>query len=154
VQPVHFLSDTSPLKSDNAAAALIVVEDGRYLMQLRDDIPGIFYPGHWGCFGGAVGHDEQPRDALKRELVEELEFEAGDCREFVSFGFDLRSLGQKNVFRNYYIVETSQAFVSRFRLHEGAGMALFAASEIFNLANVAPYDSFAIWLHVARGRLR
>jgi hypothetical protein len=37
----------------DAAAAIIVTDDGRYLMQERDDTPGIFYPDHWGLFGGA-----------------------------------------------------------------------------------------------------
>jgi hypothetical protein len=50
--PKHFLTDESPLQTGDAVAAIIVVEDGRYLLQLRDDIPRIFYPGFWGCFGG------------------------------------------------------------------------------------------------------
>jgi hypothetical protein len=52
--PHNFLTDTEPLRGENAVAAIITDERGRYLMQLRDDIPGIFYPGYWGCFGGAV----------------------------------------------------------------------------------------------------
>ena len=43
-----------PLAPKDAVAALIVLDDGRYLMQQRDDIPGIFYPGYWGLFGGAI----------------------------------------------------------------------------------------------------
>jgi hypothetical protein len=42
------------LRPSDAVAALLVHEDGRYIMQLRDQKEGIFYPGHWGCFGGAV----------------------------------------------------------------------------------------------------
>ncbi len=71
--PVHFLTDNHPLRGEDAVAALITVEDGRYLMQLRDDIPRIFYPGHWGCFGGAVSPGEDEIEALQRELAEELE---------------------------------------------------------------------------------
>ena len=41
----------SPRPHD-AVAALLVHEDGSYIMQLRDSKPEIFYPGHWGCFGG------------------------------------------------------------------------------------------------------
>jgi 8-oxo-dGTP pyrophosphatase MutT (NUDIX family) len=152
MQSAHFLSDTSPLKGDNAAAALIVAEDGRYLLQLRDDIPGIFYPGHWGCFGGAVGPEESPLDALKRELAEELEFEARNCRAFVSFDFDLTLLGQRKLYRNYYEVSTTESIASQFVLHEGVAMRFFSPDEIFRLANLTPYDSFAIWLHVARSR--
>ena len=43
------------LSVGDACAAIILLEDGRYLLQLRDDIESIWYPGHWGCFGGAVG---------------------------------------------------------------------------------------------------
>ena len=37
-------------------------------MQLRDQKPNIFYPGHWGLFGGAIEENEDPTVALKREL--------------------------------------------------------------------------------------
>jgi 8-oxo-dGTP pyrophosphatase MutT (NUDIX family) len=152
--PVHFLTDTHPLRGEHAVAALITVEDGRYLMQLRDDIPRIFYPGHWGCFGGAVGQDEIGLAALQRELAEELEMppRATAPDEFVTFDFDLSKLGQKKCRRTYYEIKITEAEVGRFVLHEGAEMRLFAVNELFALSNVAPYDSFAIWLHLARAR--
>ena len=152
--PTHFLTDNHPLRGEDAVAAIITVEDGRYLMQLRDDIPGIFYPGHWGCFGGAVGHGEDNLDACQRELAEELEMPTSTLAEFVTFDFDLSTLGQKKCHRTYYEVRTTEAAVGRFVLHEGAEMRLIAPTELFGLSNVTPYDSFAIWLHVARGRLR
>jgi 8-oxo-dGTP pyrophosphatase MutT (NUDIX family) len=152
--PVHFLTDKHPLRGEHAVAALITVEDGRYLMQLRDDIPRIFYPGHWGCFGGAVGPGESGLIALRRELEEELEMQiqAAMLNEFVKFDFDLNRLGQKKCYRTYYEIKTTAAEVGRFVLHEGAEMRLFAVNELFGLSNVAPYDSFAIWLHLARAR--
>ena len=52
-------------------AALIVLDDGRYLMQQRDDIQGIFYPGYWGLFGGAMEPGETAVEALVREVAEE-----------------------------------------------------------------------------------
>jgi 8-oxo-dGTP pyrophosphatase MutT (NUDIX family) len=153
VLPANFLSDRSPLRGDDAVAALITVEDGRYLMQLRDDIPHIFYPGHWGCFGGAVGLGEAPADALARELGEELEMAMPAAAEFVRLDFDLTKLGQKRIFRIYYEVLLTEAEVSRLTLHEGADMHLFSAPELLALPHVTPYDSFAVWLHTARKRL-
>ena len=50
----YFIRADGPLKPSDAVAALQVREDGRYVMQLRDAKPNIFYPDHWGCFGGAV----------------------------------------------------------------------------------------------------
>jgi 8-oxo-dGTP pyrophosphatase MutT (NUDIX family) len=152
VLPVHFLTDNHPLRGDDAVAAIITVEDGRYLMQLRDDIPRIFYPGHWGCFGGAVGPEEDPVEALARELAEELEMPPTCANEFVRLDFDLRKLGQKRCYRTYYEIKVTEDDVSRFVLHEGAEMRLFAPAELFD-ERLTPYDSFALWLHFARRRL-
>ena len=42
---------------------------GRWLMQLRDEIPGIVAPGCWGLFGGHLDPGETPEQAQKRGLV-------------------------------------------------------------------------------------
>lgn len=151
--PDHFLTDHSLLQCSDAVAAIITVEDGRYLMQLRDDIPRIFYPGHWGCFGGAVGAGEDKGAALLRELEEELEWRSGIGAAFVNFDFDLTHLGQGRYYRKYYEVTVGEAEISNLKLHEGAKMQLVTPEELFELPLV-PYDSFAMWLHVARHRLQ
>ncbi len=149
--PAHFLTDNGPLCGEDAVAAIIAVEDGRYLMQLRDDIPRIFYPGHWGCFGGAVGPGEDGPTALRRELAEELEMQITAAEQFVRFDFDLAPLGQKKCYRTYYDIKVTEAEVSRFVLHEGAAMRLFTPDKLFDM-RLTPYDSFALWLHFARDR--
>ncbi len=58
--------------SDAIAVALIVAEDGRLLLQLRDNAPGRAAAGRWGLFGGHVEAGERPEDALLRELRDEL----------------------------------------------------------------------------------
>jgi 8-oxo-dGTP pyrophosphatase MutT (NUDIX family) len=151
VLPVNFLTDSRPLRGADAVAAIITSDDGRYLMQLRDDIPGIFYPGHWGCFGGAVDRGENELLALQRELAEELEMGAPSAGEFIKLDFDLSNLGQGSCYRTYYEIKVTEAEMSRFVLHEGAAMRLFAPAELFDV-RLTPYDSFALWLHFARGR--
>src|SRR5271170_5138294 len=96
-----FLTAEDKLRGDDAVAAILVLEDGRYVMQLRDDIPNIFYPDRWGCFGGAVDVGEEPVHALHRELKEELEIEVGKTSFFSRFDFDVE-IWQKKVFRIYY----------------------------------------------------
>jgi 8-oxo-dGTP diphosphatase len=61
------------------ALALLEVE-GRWLLQLRDDIEGIAAPGTWGLFGGHLDPGESPEQALRRELIEEIRYEAGNLR--------------------------------------------------------------------------
>ncbi|MFL6930718.1 MAG: hypothetical protein ACJ8FK_12480, partial [Xanthobacteraceae bacterium] len=61
--PINFLTSHAPLSAGDAAAALLVLEDARYLLQLRDDIPPIWYPGHWGLFGGGVDAGEDAVEA-------------------------------------------------------------------------------------------
>jgi len=151
--PVNFLTDTSTLETGDAVAAIIVAEDGRYLMQLRDDIPRIFYPGFWSCFGGQVSDGEDPVVALKRELSEELEYEPAECAKLMGFDFDLSIINGKKCYRHYYLATTTAAEIARFSLHEGAAMQLFTTAEILALPNVTPYDAFALWLYTARGRL-
>jgi 8-oxo-dGTP pyrophosphatase MutT (NUDIX family) len=135
-------------------AAILVLEDGRYLMQQRSARPDIWYPGHWGCFGGAVDAGEPPLEAMRRELREELEYEAESLREFTRFDFDFAPLGprQKKVYRIYYEVKVSTAAFGRMRLHEGAGMEALEARRLLLDRPVTPYDAFAVWLHFSRGR--
>ncbi|MGB5711859.1 MAG: NUDIX domain-containing protein [Waterburya sp.] len=57
-----------------SVAVAIIHQEGKYLMQLRDDIPNIAYPGVWGFFGGHIEPEEEPEAALKRELIEEINY--------------------------------------------------------------------------------
>src|SRR5436305_13508 len=61
----------------------------RYLMQLRDDKPRIFLPGHWGLFGGSIDPGEDAAAAMRRELSEELEFAARSVRIFTDITIGL-----------------------------------------------------------------
>ena len=59
-----------------ATVALAMLErDGRWLMQLRDDVPDIVGPGCWGLFGGHLEPGETPEQALRRELLEEISWQ-------------------------------------------------------------------------------
>ncbi len=137
----------TPLPLGNAAAAILMVDD-RYLLQLRDDIPGIWYPGHWGLFGGALEPQEDEISALQRELREEIGLapESSELRLVTRFEFDLRPIGKGRYFRSYYEMSVPSAVLPRLTLHEGADMRAFSSDEVFSL-RLSPYDSFALFLH-------
>jgi 8-oxo-dGTP pyrophosphatase MutT (NUDIX family) len=133
----------------DAVVAIIVVDDGRYLMQLRDDKPGIFYPDHWGLFGGAVEAGEEPEVALRRELVEELGLVAQELRYFTRMDFEFAALGASNCYRMFFEVPLRCADLSALRLGEGRLMKPLALADVLLKKRVVPYDSFAVWMHYA-----
>lgn len=136
----------------DAAAAILMDDAGRYLMQHRDPLPHIFYPDHWGCFGGAVEPGESPAEALRRELSEELELESEpeQFRLFTRFDFDFSPLGKSKVYRIYYEIRVSRD--ERLTLHEGQALGRFGPQELFALPRVTPYDAFALWMHYRASR--
>jgi 8-oxo-dGTP pyrophosphatase MutT (NUDIX family) len=122
------ISSRTPLVVGDAVGAIIRVESDGYLMQLRDSKPDIWYPGHWGLFGGGVEAEEDPMAALKRELREELELEIETADFFARIDFDIGSLPLPRFYRSYYIVSISRAVESQLVLHEGAAKRLFSGS--------------------------
>lgn len=146
---IDFFLDGKELPAPaDSAAALILLEDEHYLLQARDQKPGIYYPGHWGLFGGALDPGEAPETALRRELEEEIGLTEGMVRHFTDFSFDFPRFGR--IWRHFYEVRISPRMFERLRLSEGCAMRAFPAAEILNLPRVVPYDSFAIYLHAAQ----
>lgn len=134
-------------KASDAVVAIIRLQDGRYLMQLRDERPDIWYPGHWGCFGGAVDPGERPEEALRRELYEELEFRPAGCDLLTSFEFDFGRFGMGKHYRMYYVVNMDDAARRAVVLHEGQAVNAFGYPELADGMRVAAYDRFALHLH-------
>ena len=56
------------------AAAIVFDTSGRLLLQQRDNIPGILFPGRIGLFGGHLENDETFLDCVVREIHEELSY--------------------------------------------------------------------------------
>lgn len=103
-------------------AIAILHSSERFLMQLRDNIPGIFYPGYWGFFGGHIDSGETPEEAVKRELLEEI----GYTPPWVSkFGCYSDSQVLRHVFHAPLTVE-----LDRLVLNEGWDMGLLTPQEI------------------------
>ena len=55
-----------------AVALAMLNRESKWLLQLRDDIDTIIYPGHWGLFGGHLDPGETASEAVVRELQEEI----------------------------------------------------------------------------------
>lgn len=103
------------------AIAIIYASDG-FLMQLRDNIPGIIYPGCWGLFGGHLEPDETPEQALKRELLEEIGYASPVVSKFGCYS-DAKVI--RHVFHTPLTVELNQLV-----LGEGWDMGVVTPEEI------------------------
>ena len=62
------------LRHREIACAILVDTFGRLLLQRRDDIPGIFFPGRIGLFGGHREGNETFLECVVREIYEETSY--------------------------------------------------------------------------------
>ena len=151
------LVDDTLLKPGSAVAAILLDQSGRYLLQLRDRKPGIFFPDYWGCFGGGVDPDDaDDAQALRRELHEELglELAPADFVYFTRYTFDITFCGGGVIYRTFYETRLSAEQVSGIHLAEGQKFGAFSDQDVVGPMRLTPYDAFALWMHVNRTRLK
>ncbi len=108
--------------------ALIVIQDreGKYLLMFRDGRAPRF-PLQWGLFGGHVENGEDPLQAARRELEEEIGVR-GKKEDFSSLG----------AWEVHDHVIHAVAYNRRISLHEiqlgeGAGFGVFTQEELRRL---------------------
>jgi 8-oxo-dGTP diphosphatase len=109
--------------SPNPVAICILYREGKFLMQLRDDIPTILYPGLWGFFGGHIEVGETPEVAVVREIAEEIDYAlpAGFCK----FGV----YADEKVYRNIFYAPLTVP-INQLNLLEGWDLGLLSLAEI------------------------
>jgi 8-oxo-dGTP pyrophosphatase MutT (NUDIX family) len=138
------------------AVAVLVTEDNRYLLQLRDDLPGVSLRGHWGLFGGGLESGETPELALRREIQEELGVAVRQARLLTQIEqlFDMAALAGlpdgpfwQRWRLHFYAVPILAAEVDGMQQTEGAGRALFSIEEILRLEKIGPWDLGAVLAH-------
>jgi 8-oxo-dGTP pyrophosphatase MutT (NUDIX family) len=105
-------------------ALAMLHRDDRWLMQLRDDIPGIIAPGCWGLFGGHLDSGETPEQALRRELLEEISWQPSRLDYVMEHCIPRRTA---HVFRGELSVP-----ITELNLLEGQDMALVSAEDLLS----------------------
>ena len=96
--------------------------DGRWLLQLGDDMEGTLFPVQWALFGGHLDPGVTPEAALRRELEEEINWVGSDLTPW----FELRD-GQR--IRHFFRGPLAVPFGS-LTLLEGQDMVLAELDEL------------------------
>ena len=122
--------DTRPERADSVHTILLV--DGRYVLQLRDDRPDIAAPGLWGLFGGLLHPGEEPEAGLARELSEELDIQVKAGR--LVWHLEGWSEFLETPKRWWFFEVDGSAAWERHRLSEGRAAGVFAYAETAALA--------------------
>ena len=115
-----------------AAKAIIIDAQGRYLLQLRDDIPTITFPGYWGLFGGALESLETPNLAIKRELYEELLYLPASIELFFSYTYSLEEVNIIDRETTVFICSMEKDDIDKLNLKEGRCFSFFITQELKN----------------------
>ena len=118
----------------------IITQHNEYLLQLRDDHPGIFYPNHWSFFGGELEIGETPWQALQRELFEELEWRPERGR----FLYQWNNPDHPSCI-NFFVVPF-EGVRGKLVLHEGRELRWFGIETIMRESKIAPH----VYFHVCR----
>jgi 8-oxo-dGTP diphosphatase len=108
------------------AQILLFDRDGRLLIYLRDDKPGIPFPNCWDFFGGHVEAGETPEQALARELQEELNIEVPAWRLFRRYNC-LQGDAYSN--EKYIYYAQLDPMPAELELREGQRLAAIAPEE-------------------------
>ena len=75
-------------KSRPQCVLLLQNNEGKVLLQLRDDKPAIPYPNCWGTFGGQIEEKETSEEAIAREILEETGYKLTNPEYVGNFPFE------------------------------------------------------------------
>ena len=127
-----------------SVGALITDQQGRVLLQRRDQKTSIYFPGLWGVFGGSCEGDETPESAIVREIWEELSVHVTSPELFITWNIRCRDLGEEPRERYFFNVEFDAEMTAGIKLHEGQEYRFFQVSELPPVSKIVPFDLAAL----------
>ena len=120
---------TEPVRV-RSVGAILMNRQGQILLQLRDDRPELPFANCWTTFGGAIEAGESPDEAIRRELLEEIELEL-PLKLWKTFDH-LQRNGQIVVEQYVYVGRIDRDVVG-ITLNEGRAAGYFSESDLDQL---------------------
>lgn len=106
----------------NGTNIILLNNEHKVLLHLRDDKPEIPYPNRWGLPGGHIDESETPEECILREMQEELGLTLQNVRLFAAVE---RTYGMEHT---YWVRANFQP--DDILLSEGQGVQWFSYPEI------------------------
>lgn len=106
------------------AAAIFYNKENKILLQNRKKISKLGE--EWGFFGGGIEKNETPKQALVREIKEELNYE---IKEFSFFRTEVFENENHHIEINYYLIPLDNINIRQFDQKEGNGMVFYSLEE-------------------------
>ncbi len=114
------------------AHALLVTNEGKIILQQRDNNPGIVNPCLISMFGGSSRRGDLPEDCLKRELAEELELDVTLYKvEKLEVFNKTKEIDGQDYEANVFVIKNVHS--ENLKIHEGKGFVCDYAKELLKL---------------------
>ena len=128
----------------SSVGAIIYDSKGKLLLQKRDLKKSIYFPGLWGVFGGACDKNENPSEAIIREIYEELKVSIAPPKLFITMESHSLDLGSEQRKRHFYEINFCDEMKCNIALQEGAGFGFFNPQELPKVTEIVPFDLAAV----------
>jgi 8-oxo-dGTP diphosphatase len=112
----------------SGVAIILYIKEGRKILMQHRSADAPRFPNYWSCFGGGIEAGETPEEAIRREMIEEIEYTLQSPR---LIDRDIYPEKDRQIISHTFIEEydPSQPIV----LHEGQGYGWFTIAEALTL---------------------
>lgn len=107
---------------------IILYREGKVLLQLRDNKPGINYPDTWSLIGGFIDDGETPEQAALREVEEEIGLKLNSL-VLLSSRIAEPEKGEERFEENMFAAELP-CDISELSANEGREIRMFSVDEL------------------------
>jgi 8-oxo-dGTP diphosphatase len=119
------------------ATVIFINNKKEALFYLRDDKPTIPYPNFWSSLGGHVEGDESLLAALKREILEEIEYNLQKTEYLGMIKDNAKNLVY--IYKSYIDLP-----LEKITLNEGQKLNYFSFDQIKSLKLPPPFKKFVL----------